>query len=162
MNITEKIQELLGVAVDGDFGKNSKAAFDKIIERERWHRVKASSFADPGDITAFKRCKAAGNSDNYCFSKGDNGIGAWGDDTTKAEPLCALPRDLWAGLSRPNTRLVEVVMGEKRIVCRLADTMPSLANIKNGAGIDLNPEAVKMLGLRPPIMVNVKWRWFYV
>jgi hypothetical protein len=63
--------------------------------------VKASSFADPADIKAFRRCKAAGHTDQYCFSKGDNGIGAWGGDTTSDFPLCALPRDDWKDYPNP-------------------------------------------------------------
>ena len=45
------------------------------------------------------------------------------------------------------------------ITCKLADTMPSRANIKNGAGIDLNPAAVKALGLIPRIKIRASWSW---
>jgi len=37
--------------------------------------------------------------------------------------------------------------------------MPWKKNIHNGAGIDLNPDAVRALGLEPPIMVPAKWEW---
>jgi hypothetical protein len=122
-------------------------------------KVKASSFADPADIRAFRQCKFEGHSDKYCFQFGDNGIGAWGDDTTSPFPMCALPRDDWKGIAAPRLRGVVVNVGDKEITCLLADTMPWKRNIKNGAGIDLNLEACKMLGLKPPIMVDAEWRW---
>jgi len=42
------------------------------------HKVIASSFADPADVRAFKRCKAQGKTDQECFRVGDNGVGCWG------------------------------------------------------------------------------------
>ena len=59
---------------------------------EKAHIVKASSFADPVDVVAFKKCLKSGRSEVQCFALGDNGIGLWGDDTTVATPICALPR----------------------------------------------------------------------
>jgi hypothetical protein len=47
----------------------------------------------------------------------------------------------------------------KVITCLLADTMPWKRNIKNGAGIDLNPCACALLGLKPPILVAAAWVW---
>ena len=50
----------------------------------------------------------------------------------------------------------------RAIVCELRDTMPARRNIKNGAGIDLNPAAVRALGLEPPIKTRAEWWWIDV
>lgn len=135
------------------------------------HQVKASSFADPADVAAFKKCKRdggywrkgvwnPGSSDEHCFACGDNGIGKWGDDTTAPIPMCALPPDDWKPLGqKARGAKVRVTASGKTIICELRDTMPWKKNIKNGAGIDLNPAAVKALGLKPPIMVPATWEW---
>lgn len=123
------------------------------------HQVKASSFADPADVNAFRRCKAQGKSDQECFKIGDNGIGKWGDDCTSSVPMCALPPEDWQYLSHPRLSQVLVKANGKQVVCLLGDTMPHKANIKNGAGIDLSPAAVAALGLNPPIMVPATWEW---
>jgi len=124
------------------------------------HKVKASSFADPADVLAFKRCKAEGKSNAECFKVGDNGIGKWGDDTTVDSPMCALPYEDWQALGG-NARGAKVLVkaNGREVVCELMDTMPHKANIKNGAGIDLNPAAVAVLGLKPPIMIPATWEW---
>jgi hypothetical protein len=128
------------------------------------HHVKASSFADPADVAAFRRCKAKGNSDKQCFRVGDNGIGYWEDDTSEGSgPSCALPPediiDQWGSMSHGWRKPVHVAANGREVICLLKDTMPHRANIKNGAGIDLNPDAVKALGLKPPIMVAAVWSW---
>jgi hypothetical protein len=128
------------------------------------HHVKASSFADPGDVARFRRCKAGGGSDQECFKVGDNGVGCWGDDTSEGSgPSCALPpedmAERWGSKAAARRKKVLVVANGRQVVCLLKDTMPHRANIKNGAGIDLNPDAVKALGLAPPIMVPAVWSW---
>lgn len=124
------------------------------------HEVRASSFADPADVAAFRRCKAKGKSDQECFKVGDNGIGCWGDDTTGATPMCALPPEDWKPLGKAaRGARVRVKANGREVICELRDTMPKRANIKNGAGIDLNPAAVAALGLHPPIMINATWEW---
>lgn len=177
MSNTDKIkaiQTILGVTADGAFGPISRAALEKLINGEDGvvHSGKASSFADPADVAAFKKCKAEGNSDNYCFSKGDNGIGTptlgkldatgkrIGADTTGNVPMCALPPEDWKPLgSKAPGALVLVTANGKKVVCELRDTMPKRANIKNGAVIDLSPAASKALGLKPPFMVPCTWQW---
>ena len=128
------------------------------------HIVTASSFADQADVVAYKQCLKSGQTAKQCFAVGDNGVGLWGDDTTVDKPLCALPPDDW--LAKWNTGLIargkriELSLNHRKVVCELRDTMPAKANIKNGAGIDLNPGAAKALGLRPPFMQpNISWRW---
>lgn len=175
MNLSEKtklIQAWAGLPPADQDGKYGNQTADAIIAKagievpkahpvgqNEWHRVKASSFADPADIRAFKRCKSQGKSDQECFKVGDNGIGKWGDDTTVNKPMCALPPDDWENLPKPRGAKVEVNYGSTTIVCELRDTMPRKKNIKNGAGIDLNPAACSSLGLTPPIMISAAWRW---
>ena len=125
-----------------------------------WRRGKASSFADPADVRAFKRAKERGLSDREAFKYGDNGIGLWGTDTTLPRPMCALPREDWEHLGRrAEGAPLEVRANGRQIRCELQDTLPSRRFIKNGVVIDLNPEACRLLGMTPPILVTASWRW---
>lgn len=123
--------------------------------------VKASSFADPADIRAFMKAKARGLPDKEAFKYGDNGIGYWGHDTAQYHtPMCALPREVWGQAKKKGGAKVLVTYKGKTVAGILGDTMPSLLNIKNGAGIDLNPAFAKAFGLKPPFLVSgVTWRW---
>jgi hypothetical protein len=163
MTKLEQIQQIIGTKVDNIWGPKSEAALRHIILGDDVHVVKASSFADPADIAAFKKCKAKGNSDKYCFRFGDNGIGTpalGGKDTTVKKPMCALPPEDWKplGTAAPGAKVRVTVKG-KSVICELRDTMPARKNIKNGAGIDLNYAAVKALGLKTPLMVDATWQY---
>ncbi len=171
----KKVQAVLGTTQDGIPGPNDEQELQMLKfgakhdfdwnpgptdpTPKRWHEGKASSFADPADIRAFKRCVAAGHSEQFCLSKGDNGIGKWGADTTQPIPMCALPPEEWEHLPHPQGTPVIVEANGQTTRCYLQDTMPARANIKNGAIIDLNAAACKALGLEPPIMVDARWRW---
>jgi hypothetical protein len=125
---------------------------------------KASSFADPADVAAFRRCKAKGNSDSYCFKFGDNGIGVWSDDTSQGSgPSCALPPDdmitQWGSIANARHKKVRVWVNGHSIVCVLKDRLPWKKFIKHGVAIDLNPDACHAVGLNPPILVDVTWAW---
>jgi PAS domain-containing protein len=128
-----------------------------------FRRAIGSSFADPADIRRFKACKAKGKTDRECFAVGDNGIGCWGHDTTANEPMCALPPDdmiaRFGSIAGAKNAIVIVRRGPVTIACRLRDRMPWKRNIRNGAGIDLNPAACRVLGLKPPTRANVEWKW---
>jgi hypothetical protein len=128
--------------------------------------TKASSFADLADVRAFQRCKAKGGSDTECFKVGDNGIGCWGDVTAQEHtPMCALPpEDIIAKCGSMKSRAargkrVHVTANGRETICLLADRMPAKKNIRNGAGIDLNPAAAKQLGLKPPFLIPAEWSW---
>jgi hypothetical protein len=127
--------------------------------------VRASSFADPADVQAYRDAIARGESIAEAKRIGDNGIGLWGDDTSSEDvPVCALPREDWEtrwGRGRAaRCKRVRVTYCNISAVGVLGDTMPRRANIKNGAGIDLNPGFAKLLGLRPPFLVDgVTWEW---
>lgn len=158
-----------GVNVDNVLGPVTRAAILQALKKlppvaspalpNVIHSVYASSFADPADIVAFKKCKAQDKSDQACFKVGDNGIGKWGDSTTGTRPMCALPREDWANVANPRLKPVVVTIAGKSVTCLLGDTMPARANIKNGCGIDLNYAACKAFGLKPPIKVKATWRW---
>lgn len=86
------------------------------------------------------------------------------DNTAEGSgPSCALPpedmEEKWGSIVNARHALVSVTGNGKTITCVLKDRMPRRANIKNGAGIDLNPDAVRALGLEPPIMIAASWRW---
>lgn len=164
--IRREIQTLLGVAPDGYIGPVTEAAWTNLKRSqglwppETRHSVMASSFADPDDIAAFRRCKALGKSDRECFKVGDNGIGKWGVDTTADTPMCALPPEDWVplgSLAKGKKVLVECL--GRKVICELQDTMPSKSLITNGAGIDLNYAAWKALGQTPPVMLPAVWGW---
>lgn len=123
--------------------------------------MKASSFADPADVVAFKRCKARGKSDKECFKVGDNGLGKWGHNTAQDHsPMCALPPEDWKSAKKKGGARVAVTYKGHTVEGILGDTMPHRANIQNGAGIDLNPAFAKAFGLHPPFLVDgVTWKW---
>lgn len=169
------IQEILHVAEDGVMGEmtdNAYSLLDGLPDDAEWpaqapensdgvHRVNASSFADPADVRAFERCKNQGNSDKFCFGKGDNAVGKWGDSTAAGSgPIVALPPEDWQRFgSSARGKKVLVTANGKSVVAELRDTMPHKANVKNGAGIDLNPDCASALGLNPPFMVEATWAW---
>ena len=95
------------------------------------------------------------------FKFGDNCVGKWGDLTGEGSgPSCALPPEDWRPLGdAAHLAKVRVFANGRAVVCLLKDTMPKRANIKNGAGIDLNPDACKALGLHPPVMTAATWEW---
>ncbi len=160
----KEIQTIIGTTVDGIWGPKSQAALEAVIHpsADGWHEVVATSFADPADVRAFKRCKAEGGTDQQCFKVGDNAIGAWGDDTSEGTgPCVALPPEDWEPFGREGARgkKVDVKYGVWTVTATLKDTMPHRANIKNGAGLDMNPDCCRALGLEPPVKTKVAWRW---
>jgi len=127
------------------------------------HHTKASSFADDADLAAFRRAKAKGMSDQQAFKLGDNGVGCWGDSCASGSgPRCALPPEDWK-LLIPHARgaKVRVCANGHEVVCELRDRMPAKATAlaRNGCGIDLNPDAAAVLGLRPPFIVDATWQF---
>lgn len=147
-------------------GHGTAGVGEAVPEGLEWHEVVASSFADPKDVEAFNRCRAQGKTEQECFKVGDNGIGCWGDNTAQGQiAMCALPPDdmieEWGTVDRAKRKLVRVTIPAtgRSALCVLADRMPWKRNIKNGAGIDLNPAAVRELGMKPPIKVKARWAW---
>ena len=159
----KSIQTIIGTTPDGIWGPKSALALEAVVHPSTggWYEVKGSSFADPADVRAFKRCKERGGTDQECFKLGDNARGAWGDDTSEGTgPSVALPPEDWSQFgAAPRLKKVQVRYGEKTVVAELKDTMPHKANIRNGAGIDMNPDTCRALGLEPPVLTKVSWRW---
>ena len=154
---------------DGKWGPKSQAALDAIIHPPPpWgnapHKGLASSFADPADVRAFRRCKEQGKSDQQCFKVGDNGIGAWGDDCSEGSgSSCALPPndmiEKFGSVAAAKHAKVKVSANGQTTTCILKDRMPWKKNITNKAIIDLNPDTVAAFGLKPPIMIPAIWEW---
>lgn len=163
MTTIQQIQTLLGVLADNKWGPKTQAALDALIKPSGWKNVMASTFADPADVAAFRRCKAKGNSDMTCFAVGDNGVGAWGDNTADGPPMCALPpEDLvekWGSVIGGKHRDVVVLHDGKEYRCIVGDLMPHRRNIKNGCGLDMNPSLCKLIGHTPPATVPIAWKW---
>lgn len=126
-------------------------------------RCLASSFANLADLVAFQKAKKQGLSDKQAFAKGDNGIGCWGDLTAQDHtPMCAIPPEdmvtFFGSQAKAKHKPVIVRLDVNRVVrCIIADVMPKKKNITNGCGIDLNPAALKALGLKAPIKTEVEW-----
>jgi len=160
------IQSIIGTTPDGIWGPKSQAALDAIIHPQTGgvHRGLASSFADPADVRAFRRCKAQGKSDAECFRVGDNGIGYWEDDCSEGSGTsCALPPDdmieKFGSIAAAKHAKVKVTSNNHTAIVTLKDRMPWKRNITNKAIIDLNPDAVHALGMNPPILEPATWEW---
>ena len=127
--------------------------------------VTATSFADLKDVAAYKRAIAQGQSEAEALKVGDNGIGMWGENTAREDvAMCALPPEdwlaKWGNGSKARGKQVSVTYKGTTVVGELRDTMPHKANIKNGAGIDLNPGFAKAFSFTAPFrIVDVKWEW---
>lgn len=173
LDTRKAIQTLLGVPADGIIGPKSMQALHALVntpDGAPWpaqggsHTGLASSFADPADVEAFRKCKAQGHSDEYCFAKGDNGVGCWGDDCSEGSGAsCAVPpedmEERWGSVNAAKHKQIRVSANGKTEIVTLKDRMPHKENITNGAVIDLNPDTAKALGLTPPFMVAANWEW---
>lgn len=163
MRTIKELQTFLGVEPDGAWGPKSQAALAAQPKDTEWPVI-ASVFADAADIEAFKRCKAQGKSDDECFEVGDNAIGVWGESTAPGTgPSCALPPEhiqaRWGSVGNGKGKSVIVKYKDRVGTVALKDRMPHLAHIKNGAGIDLNEDARKLLAIPKGAMVRVVWKW---
>lgn len=168
------IQAILDTVQDGITGPKDRATFEQLAAApaeswwppiptaEDWHQAQASSFADPKDVAAFKRCKAQGKSDQECLAVGDNGRGtpSLGDggfetDTTGTIPMCALAPEIWKPLGdAARGKKVIVECEGKTVTCELRDTLPHGSD-----RIDLNEAAWLALGHTPPQLRSASWRW---
>ena len=147
------------------FANAPTPAIDKLSGKHYvWHTVTASSFADAADRSKYDACILSGKSPAQCRRVGDPGIG-WLDNILYKDDMnvCALPPEIWISKwgtkKNAHGRPVMVRINGVVVAGRLGDTMPHLANIQNGAGIDLNPGFAKAFGLHPPFMVRAEWAW---
>jgi hypothetical protein len=157
------IQKLVGAEQDGVLGPETEAAIDEATA-EGWHIGLASSFADPADVRAFRRCKAQGKSDNECFGVGDNAIGYWKDDTSEGtgKSVAVPPDDMierWGSKDAAHLKQVLIQTTTTQATAFVKDTMPWKRHITNGAVIDCNPDTCAALNEKPPMMIAAKWKW---
>jgi hypothetical protein len=153
-----KIQTILGVEADGFWGPNSQAALNKELGNSEGFAATASSFADPADVVAFKKCKAQGKTDQQCFKVGDNGVGQFGKITAQEDtPMVAVHADdmkaRWGSVMAAAHRPVTVTVKGITVQATVED------RIGVRGRIDLNPAAAKELGLTPPFLVPCVWNW---
>jgi hypothetical protein len=153
-----KIQTILGVEPDGFWGPKSQAALNSELGKSKGFSATASSFADPADVVAFKKCKAQGKTDQQCFKVGDNGIGQFGKITAQDHtPMVAVHADdmkaRWGSVIAAAHRPVAVTVNAKTVEATVEDRI----GVKGR--IDLNPAAAKELGLTPPFLVPCVWNW---
>jgi hypothetical protein len=154
----QKIQRILGVDADGFWGPKSQGALNMELGKHEGLSATASSFADPADVVAFKKCKAQGKTDQQCFEVGDNGIGQFGKITAQDHtPMVAVHADdmkaRWGSIIAAAHRPVTVTVNEKTVEATVEDRI----GVKGR--IDLNPAAAKELGLDPPFLVQCVWNW---
>lgn len=157
------IQGLLKLPTTGVWDVTSQNALNTALATHSltdtaWQAVDASSFADPADVAAFKKCKATGKSDLQCFAVGDNGIGQFGKVTAQDHtPMIAVHKDAmiarWGSVQAAAHRPVLVKVGEQIINATVED------RISAPGRIDLNPACAKLLGLHPPFVVPASWQW---
>lgn len=146
--------------LDNWWGPRSEAAYQNFLKAHAEFAVGiASVFADLKDLREFARRKAEGMSDREAFKYGDNGVGASGRVTAQmVDPMVALhPIDIrskWGEMSNSWGKKVVVQYGDKECTATLEDYMSSPK-----ADIDLNPAAVRALGIPEGGMVRVGWRW---
>lgn len=165
----KKVQAILGVVADGDWGPISQAAINVAAGQTDEFVREASSFADPADVAAFKKCKRdggywskgvwhAGSSDMNCFGGGDNGIGQFGKITAQdhVAMVAVHKTDMlarWGSIEGAAHRPVVVTANGRTIHATVEDRVSAKGRI------DLNPGCAKLLGLTPPFLVSARWRW---
>lgn len=102
-------------------------------------KLKATSFATRQDLAAFSACVTKGNSVNDCLNVGDNGVGAWNEQTWEPHsmpPIIAMPSPA------AKDSLWNVTMNGETVQCICKDRSPS-------GVVDLAPSALKAFGLDP-------------
>lgn len=158
--IKKRIQQGLGVLVDGQWGPKSQGALNLLAYKGTlaWITCEASSFADPADLRAFERCKATGKTNLQCFKVGDNGVGECGVITSQEHtPYVAVHLDFmvsrWGSKHAAWLREVEVVANGVTFRAKVGDRISAKGRI------DLNPACLKLINKTAPLKINAKWRW---
>ena len=123
--------------------------------------AKMTSFATYKDLVGYIKCLLNGGSENYCYSKGDNGVGSTGKITAQEHtPMVALPKAevvaKWGSVKAAAGKRVRVQLPScPAFEAEYADTAP--------AGVcDLNPASLKAAGLSPETELNVTGTWEWI
>lgn len=124
----------------------------------------ATSFADPADIEAYNLAKAEGKTEQEALAVGDNGIGAWGDNTKQGSGArSSLPHLViiarWGNIKQAENRLVRVWFNGQWQDTILSDIGPGDKEVAEGHGLDLNFDAWAFFGITPPCSHQVQWEW---
>lgn len=122
----------------------------------------ADTFADYSDLTGYIHARdVLGMSVHAALSKGDNGVGKWGEITAQLHTaMVALsPEDFEQFGATAKGKMVRVYCGDKIVLAQLQDERPLKANVNPGTVIELNPATCLALGVVPPATVQVAWEW---
>ncbi len=117
-------------------------------------QLRLTSFATYKDLVGYIKCRDDGHNHppEFCYNRGDNGVGAWGDVTaTTKVAMCAMEPALLAQhyghSSDARGRKVSVTLNGRTIECEIRDKGPH--------GVcDLNPGALIALGLDQETELN--------
>lgn len=121
--------------------------------------AKMTSFATYKDLVGFIKCLQKGNSTNFCYNRGDNGVGASMKVTAQQHtPMVALPtsemKAKWGSTKNAWGKKVKIKLNGKTAIAEVADIGP--------AGVcDLNPAALIALGLPhdSELSQTGEWNW---
>ena len=107
-----------------------------------YYSGRAAVFATARDLADYAK--------NRSLATGDNGIGAWGADTTKT-PGVAIPRDLIAQVygsedAGRSGRVQVIAPNGQTAILPIVDKGPLLRNRANSALFELTPPATQILG----------------
>ncbi len=122
--------------------------------------AKLTSFATYQDLVGYIKCLQDGNSSEFCYRKGDNGVGASGKTTAQIRvPMVAIPtsemKAKWGSTSAAWGKKVKVTLKGKSAICEVADIGPK--------GVcDLNPAALIALGLPQDMELSEQGSWEWV
>lgn len=112
------------------------------------HTLRATSFATRQDLAAFCRHVTRGETVEHALDFGDNGIGAWRDDTWRlsAPPIIALPSTIAEHNKEFYVRLPNRPSVVVKAICR---------DIAPPGVVDLNPAALLAFGYLADADINI-------
>lgn len=150
------ITELIQALVDGDPGDEPQQ--DPLsIERSAGARQSEHASEDEDGFIHGRAAEFATSKDLHDFATnrslktGDNGVGAWGDNTAGATPGVAVPRN-WLAKKYGNEnaakgKMVQIIAPNgTTATVPILDKGPAAQNRANNAVIEVNPAAKKLLG----------------
>lgn len=125
---------------------------------------KATSFATLKDLKGYIQCLLKGGSESHCYSYGDNGEGAWGENTAQLDvPMCAVsPSDMiaqWGSVSVAHGKKILVIFPFagllRSVVCQVGDKAPD-------GVVDLNPAALQEANIPSDTELSVQATYYWL